>query len=153
VKKLIVLVAVVVSLGLWPWHAAHASTLDQVIIDGVVTHNGAPAAGFAVAVSCHDKLWANFIGFATANASGYYKIITTTDECPFGSTAESRADQNNDGKYESSAESTVKPHTIVNIQLGKNFVVPEYSVLTGMLALATGFGALCAVRYVVTRRT
>ncbi|HXH27212.1 MAG TPA: hypothetical protein VNG90_04915 [Candidatus Acidoferrum sp.] len=141
-KKIVLLV--VIAALLIGWRTAGASS--PVTIEGTVTDSGVPAAGIKLAIDCSGQLFANFIGFTFSDGSGRYVVHTDDVLCPLGTKVQVRADKDGDGKFRSSAIGVAKPLTVVNVELGKNFAVPEYGLLTSLLAMIVGAGLFWRAR-------
>lgn len=129
------------------WSTSAMAVALNIVIEGTVTSTGSvPVPAKQVAISCDNRLSSRFLGFVTTDSRGHYRLATTSDVCPLGSSVTVRGDEDGNGVYESANIGTVHEHTIVDLYLGRNLVVPEFGMVGAGISLIAGLYALIAVR-------
>jgi hypothetical protein len=139
-KKLFL--SLIVSFGLiafLPVTAMAQSVSPGAYVTGTVTHNGSPVDSASVVVTCDS----NVLDSSTS-AGGGYLVTFTTDQCPSGATAYVSASS---GNLSGSNNGVVNGLSVdVNLALVDVSLVPEFGVITGIVAIIIGSGAFLVIR-------
>lgn len=132
---LALLVAVVVSAGTVSGVSAVPPQTD---VTGVVTENHVPVADADVTVLCNGNTEVD-----TTDAHGSYLVTFASADCPFGSTVKVTAKE---GTKSGVASGTVQGITTkLNLAI-VNVSIPEYGLISGILAGGLGLGMLVYAR-------
>ncbi len=142
-KRLVMglLLAAVLVVGVAP-QTVDAAASEEVKISGVVFDQGQPVPGIKVQVECWET---GFVERPITDANGKYHVITTTDQCPLGTTLKVRSNTALNAKV-GFKFSTVQLVNNLPIHLILTHGVPEYGWLGGILAGGTGAGVIAYTR-------
>jgi len=119
-----------------PAHAVASPT--PVTIRGRLLNNTTPVPNKTV--TFEDSVRA--IGTTTTDSNGGYDFTTDSAAAPTGSIVTAKADQNNDGIFDSAATGAVKGPVIIIIIITGIVNLPEYGLAGGIAAGALGLGVI-----------
>ncbi|HEU5187535.1 MAG TPA: carboxypeptidase-like regulatory domain-containing protein [Candidatus Saccharimonadales bacterium] len=114
----------------------HAAA-QEVIISGVVFDQGQPVPGIQVQVECWETA---FVQRPITDATGKYRVVTTADQCPLGTTLKVRSNTALNAKVGFKFSTVQLGVNNLPIHLILTHGVPEYGWAPAFTALAAGVG-------------
>jgi len=142
-----ILISAIITLGLiafLPVTAMADTVPATTLVDGQITlsNDTTPVIGANVTVRCDDTTLTS----TSTSPDGYYYTTFTSDQCPIGATAYVSANHGDLSGSNSGIVDTVPMVinlAVVDVPLSS---VPEFGVISGVVAFAFGGGAFLVIR-------